>query len=99
MRTFGAVALLLSLSSAAYAAGKDAAEAAVNDAVQAEDAAAKVGNRWVPTEASLKAAKAALASGSWDTAVSEAAKARALATRAIEQSQEQETAWRDAVIR
>ena len=41
----------------------------------------------------------ALASGAWDTAVAEATKARLLADRAVEQSTEQKTAWRDAVIR
>lgn len=87
------------LPAAAHAADKAQAETAVAGAVSAEDAAARLGNRWIPAEASLKAAKAALISGNWDTAVTEATKARLLAERAVEQSNEQKTAWRDAVIR
>jgi hypothetical protein len=84
---------------AAHAAEKAQAETAIAGAVSAEDAAARLGNRWIPAEASLRTAKAALASGNWDTAVTEATKARLLAERAVEQSNEQKTAWRDAVIR
>ena len=91
--------LLAGLPVAAHAADKAQAETAVAGAVSAEDAAARLGNRWIPAEASLKTAKAALASGNWDTAVTEATKARLLAERAVEQSNEQKTAWRDAVIR
>jgi osmotically-inducible protein OsmY len=91
--------LLLGVPVAAQAADKAQAETAVAGAVSAEDAAARLGNRWIPAEASLKAAKAALASGNWDAAVTEAIKARLLAERAVEQSNEQKTAWRDAVIR
>ena len=94
-----AFALLLSFSVVARAADKAEAEAAVAGALKAEDAAGLTGNRWLPAEASLKAAKAALASGAWDTAVTEATKARLMAERALEQSNEQKTAWRDAVIR
>jgi len=84
---------------AAQAADKAQAETAVAGAASAEDAAARLGNRWIPAEASLKTAKAALSSGNWDIAVTEATKARLLADRAVEQSNEQKTAWRDAVIR
>lgn len=91
--------LMVWLPVTAHAADKAQAETAVAGAVSAEDAAARLGNRWIPAEASLKAAKAALASGNWDTAVTEATKARLLAERAVEQSNEQKTAWRDAVIR
>ncbi len=94
-----AVMLLLAMPAAAHAASQAEAEAALDSAVQAEAAAAQLGNRWLPAEAALKAARTALAAQSWDKAVSEAAKAHALALRAIEQSHEQETAWRDAVIR
>ncbi len=67
--------------------------------MQAEAQAGALGNRWVPAEAALKAAKAALAAQSWDIAAAEASKAHAMALRAVEQSKEQETAWRDAVVR
>ncbi len=98
MRTL-AVMLLLATSAAAHAASQAEAEAALASAVQAEATAAQLGNRWLPAEAALKAARTALAAQSWDKSASEASKAHALAQRAIEQSHEQETAWRDAVIR
>ena len=91
--------LLCSIPVAVYAADRVGAEGILAGAVKAEDAAAGLGNRWLPAEASLKAAKAALALDAWDTAVAEATKARLLAERAVEQSNEQKTAWRDAVIR
>jgi len=94
-----ALALLCSVPVAAYAADKAEAESAIAGAVRAEDLAGKLGNRWIPAEASLKAAKAAFVAGTWDTAVAEATRARLLAERAVEQSNEQKTAWRDAVIR
>ncbi len=94
-----AVMLLLAMPAAAHAASQAEAEAALDSAVQAEATAAQLGNRWLPAEAALKAARTALAAQSWDKSASEAAKAHALALRAIEQSHEQETAWRDAVIR
>ena len=92
-----AVVLLLA-AGAAHAADKATAEAALATATQAENEAGTLGNRWVPAEAALKAAKVALAKGAWDEAAAQAEQAHALATRAIEQSHEQETAWRDAVI-
>ncbi|MBN8890798.1 MAG: hypothetical protein BGP12_01550 [Rhodospirillales bacterium 70-18] len=99
MKALAIAALLAALPLAAHAADKTEAETALAAAVKAEDAAGQVGNRWVPAEAALKAAKAALAAGAWDKAVAEAAVAQAMANRAVEQSHEQETAWRDAVVR
>jgi hypothetical protein len=99
MKQLCAAILLLSFAGHAHAADKGGAEAALAGAEQAEAMAAKLGNRWVPAEAALKASRAALATQNWDTALAEATKARALALRAVEQSHEQETAWHDAVIR
>jgi len=93
------MALLLSPPASAWAASQAEAEAAFAGAMQAEARAGALGNRWVPAEAALKAAKAALAAHAWDNAAAEAARAHDLALRAVEQSNEQETAWRDAVIR
>ncbi|ODU54508.1 MAG: hypothetical protein ABS99_09205 [Acetobacteraceae bacterium SCN 69-10] len=87
MKALAIAALLAALPLAAHAADKTEAETALAAAVKAED------------EAALKAAKAALAAGAWDKAVAEAAVAQAMANRAVEQSHEQETAWRDAVVR
>ncbi len=91
--------MLLLATPAAHAASQAEAEAALASAVQADATAAQLGNRWLPAEAALKAARTALAAQSWDKSASEAARAHALSLRAIEQSHEQETAWRDAVIR
>lgn len=98
MRSLLALLLLASLTVPAYAATQAEAEAALASATQAEASAAP-GNRWVPTEAALNAAKAAIAKQSWDEAVAQATTAHSLALRSIEQSKEQETAWHDAVIR
>ena len=99
MRIAFAAMLLVSFSFAAFAGTKEQAEAAVAVAIQAEDSAAKASNKWLPAETALKAAKAALATGSWGQAAAQAMTAKAMANRALEQSREQETAWQNAVIR
>lgn len=92
-------AALVGMTGAAEAATQAEAEAAFTKATQTETEAGKTGNRWLPAEAALKAAKAALDTKDWDKAATQADQAQALAARAIEQSHEQETAWQDAVIR
>ncbi len=92
------IALMLS-ASLARAANKAQADAALAAAHEQEEAAGKLGNRWLPAEAALKDASTAMAAGKWDTAIAEADAAKALATRAIEQAHEQETAWREMVIK
>ena len=99
MKSIIAALALLSLTVPAHAADKGTAEAAYAEAVQAEHQAGDLGNRWLPAETALKAAKAALAAQAWDDALSQSNTARALALRAVEQSREQETLWRDVVIR
>jgi hypothetical protein len=91
--------LVTILRGPALAATRQEAEAALASAKQAETEAGKLGNRWAPAEAMLKAAQAALDAQDWEKAVAAAAEAGALAQRAIAQSKEQDTAWRDAVIR
>lgn len=91
--------VFVALAVPAHAATQAEAEAAVAAAKAIEAEAAKYDNRWVPAEAALKAAETALAHQAWDTAVTEANTARAMGTRAVEQSKEQATAWHDAVIR
>jgi membrane-bound lytic murein transglycosylase B len=90
---------LLAFSTASHAATPADAQAALANAVKVETQAAGLGNRWVPTEAALKAARDAIAKQNWDEALAQAKTADALAQRAVAQSQEQETLWRDAVIR
>ncbi len=99
MRRWLIAAALLGVSGTAQAATQAEAEAAFAKATQTETDAGKTGNRWLPAEAALKAAKAALDAKDWDKAAAQADQAQALAARAIEQSHEQETAWQDAVIR
>lgn len=93
------VFVVLAFSSAAQAATQQEAEAALKDAKAAEAEAAKLTNRWVPTERALKAAQKALDAGKWDDAAAQAAEAHALAQVSIQQAKEQMTAWHDAVIR
>ena len=92
------LAALLSVA-AAHAATQVEAEKALADAKRAEAEAARYNNRWLPAEAALTAAEKAISAQSWDEAVAQANKARAMGLRAVEQSREQETAWHDAVIR
>lgn len=99
MKRWLLAAALIGMTSAAEAATQAEAEAAFAKATQTETEAGKTGNRWLPAEAALKAAKAALDAKDWDKAATQADQAQALAARAIEQSHEQETAWQDAVIR
>jgi len=99
MKRLFLVATLLAFSTAAHAATSADAQAALASAEKVEAQAAGFGNRWVPAEAALKAARDAIAKQNWDEALVQANTARALAQRAVEQSQEQETLWRDAIIR
>lgn len=99
MRRLLAAGMLVAVAGAAWAADKQAAEAALAAAQRAEAEAGRYGNRWLPAEAALKAACQAIAAGTYDAAVAAAGRAHALAVRAIEQSKEQETSWRDAVVR
>jgi hypothetical protein len=99
MKAFIMVAVLAAAPLAAHAADKAEAQAAYAAAVKAEDAAGALGNRWLPAEVALKAAKAALAASDWDKAAEEAATAHAMATRATEQATDQLTLWQDAVVR
>jgi len=93
------IAVLTLVAVPALAADQTDAAASLARAEQEEAEAGKLGNRWVPAEAALKSARAALAKQDWDTALTQATRAQALAERAIEQAQEQKTLWRDAVIR
>jgi len=99
MRILSAFTLLLMSCCATHAATQQEAEAALAAARQKEAEAGKLGDRWLPAEAMLKAAQKALEDQDFDHALAAAAEAQALTERAIAQSKEQETAWHDAVIR
>lgn len=92
-------ATLMTITVPALAADQTAAMAALTAAEQVEAQVVSHGNRWVPAEVALKAARAALARQDWDTTLTETTHAKALADRAVEQAREQKTLWRDAVIR
>jgi hypothetical protein len=55
--------------------------------------------QWTTTVATLKSAQAAAAAGKYDDAIVLAKEAQALAEASIAQAKEQETAWKDGVIR
>jgi len=93
------IVALLTIAVPALAADQTSATTALTAADQSEALAGSLGNRWIPAEAALKAARAALAKQDWDTTLTEATRAKALADRAVEQAREQKTLWRDAVIR
>jgi hypothetical protein len=90
---------LVLIAGPALAADQAAATAALAGAEQTEAQAGKLLNRWLPTEAALKAARAAMAKQDWDTALAQATLAHALAERSVEQATEQKTVWQDAVIK
>ena len=73
--------------------------AALAAAQAAEKDAGALKNRWTTTEQTLAAAKKAAAAGNFDTAVSEAKHAEALAKASIAQAKEQQDAWKAAVVR
>jgi len=88
---------------AVNAAPAASTEADFNTALAAAQAAEKdagtLKNQWTTTEQALAAAKKAAAAGNFDAAVSEAQHAEALAEASIAQAQEQQEAWRAAVVR
>ena len=87
-------------ASAAQAASTQADfDTAFAAAQAAEKEAGTLKNQWIPTEQALAAAKKAAASGDFDSAVSQAKQAQALAKASVAQSKEQDTAWKAGVIR
>jgi hypothetical protein len=93
------VTLGLLAATAAHAASTQADFDATFAAAQsAEKGAGALKNQWTTTEQVLAAAKKAAAAGDFDSAVSQAKQAEALAKASIAQANEQETAWKAAVI-
>jgi len=102
MRLFVAALTLLALLAppTARAAESEASfKEALASAEVAEQQAARLKNRWIPTEQALAEAKKAAAAGDFDAAVAAARQAEALANASIAQAKEQEGAWHAAVIR
>jgi hypothetical protein len=93
------VAVSLISVTAAQAANTQADfDAAFAAAQTAENEAGSLKNQWIPTEQALAAAKKAASAGDFDTAVSQAKQAEALAKASIAQSRAEDTAWKAAVI-
>ena len=99
MRAWICLAVTLLLAGAAQAASTEADfKAALAAAEAAEQDAGALKNQWIPTEQALAVAKKAAAAGDFDTAVTEAKEAEALAKASIAQAKEQQSAWRAGVI-
>jgi hypothetical protein len=99
--------LIVALAALAFfipaAAKAESTEADFKSALATAEAAEKdagaLKNQWTTTEQALAAAKKAAAGNDFDTAVKQAQQAEALAKASIAQAKEQETAWKDAVVR
>lgn len=102
MRIFIPAFTVLCLATATLAmaaVGEADFKTAMAAAEVAEKDAGAMKNQWTTTEETLTAARKAAAAGDFDAAVTAAQQAQALARASIAQAKEQETAWRDAVIR
>jgi hypothetical protein len=93
-------AIALSLAaSAAFAAPADEFNAAYAKAETAQKQAVQMKAAWTTTVVTLANAKKAAEAGKFDDATALAQHAEALANASIAQAKEQETLWRDAVIK
>jgi hypothetical protein len=90
---------LAALAFAAFAAPADDFRAAYAKAEAASRQSAVLKTQWTTTVATLKAAQDAANAGKYDDAIALAKKAEALAQASIAQAREQESAWKDGVIR
>jgi hypothetical protein len=95
MSLAGAAALAV----AAVAAPADDFNAAYAKAEAASRQSAALKTQWTTTVATLKAAQAAAAAGKFDEAIALAKKAEALAAASIAQAKDEQSAWKDGVIR
>ena len=86
-------------ATAALAASAEDFKAAYAKAEAAEKQAVQMKTSWTTTVNALKDAKKAADAGKLDDAVALAQHAEALANASMEQAKQEETLWRDAVIR
>ena len=94
-----ALASALLGSNAVFAAPPDDFKTAYAKAEAAQKHAVQMKTAWTTTAATLANAKKAADAGNFDEALALAQHAEALANASIAQGKEQETLWRDAVIR
>jgi hypothetical protein len=99
MKKLVLIGAMMCVALPAFAATQAEAEASLAAANAEEALARKAQSAWTPAEQALVDAKKALSAKDWNTAKATADEALALAKRSIEQSEEQKTLWRDAVIR
>ena len=99
MRDLLLIAGMIGIAGAAHAADKASYDAAMAAAGKTEAHAKALQSRWVPTEAALKAARAAAAAGDFARATALAQRAEALAAASVAQAKEQKTLWHAAVLR
>lgn len=104
MRIRVSIGLIAGLSTAGLAAVALAGpaedfKAAYAKAEAASQQATAMKTQWTTTVNELKAAQSAAGAGNYDAAIALARQAEALAEASIAQAKEQETAWKDGVIR
>jgi len=93
------LAFVILASNAVFAAQADDFKTAYAKADAAQQQAVQMKTAWTTTAATLANAKKAADAGKFDEATALAQHAEALANASIAQGKEQETLWRDAVIR
>ena len=100
LRLCRVLAALSVVSGAAFAAGSEADfKATYAKADAAEQAAGRLRNQWLATEAALAEAKKAAENSDFDQAVAAAKEAEALAKASIFQATSEKDAWKNLEIR
>ena len=96
---FAASALLIATATAALAASDADYKAAYAAAEAANKEAGLLRNQWTTTASTLSAAKKAGEAGDFDTAVTQAKEAEALAKASIFQATSEKERWKDMEVR
>lgn len=99
MKSALASILLIAGATGAFAASEADFKAAYAAAEAANKEAGSLRNQWTTTAATLAAAKKAADSGDFDTGVTAAREAEALAKASIFQATSEKTRWKDMEIR
>ncbi|WP_407168095.1 hypothetical protein [Bradyrhizobium sp. ORS 111] len=97
--TILATVLLIANGASAFAASEADYKAAYAAAEAANTEAGSLRNQWTTTAATLAAAKKAADAGDFDTAVTQAKEAEALAKASIFQATSEKERWKDLEIR
>jgi len=97
--TILATVLLIANGASAFAASEADYKAAYAAAEAANTEAGSLRNQWTTTAATLAAAKKAADAGDFDTAVTRAKEAEALAKASVFQATSEKERWKDLEIR